>query len=44
MSSPWTVTVSTTTPFAESIMTPFWPPVTVMPWTVQYEAPLRCRP
>lgn len=31
----WTVTVSITTPFAESITMPFWPPATVMPWTVQ---------
>ncbi len=44
MSRSCTVTESITTPLAPSAMMPFWPPVTVMPFTVQYEAPLRWSP
>lgn len=44
MSRSCTVTESITTLFAASVMMPFWPPLIVTPWTVQYEAPFRCRP
>ncbi|AJC59112.1 hypothetical protein GZL_06543 [Streptomyces sp. 769] len=35
MARSWTVTVPITMSFPESITMPFWPPATVMPWTVQ---------